>query len=197
MSPRFEKINKTGSPSDRAQTLRDVPMCLEVPVNDAPENRTQYGIHGNVRRVQEGHDRTECRDAGVLSGCGELLMDVIDCRGKRLTIITGSDGRLNIGGQRTIAGGPSVRYGNEGRRGLPRPADVRRGNGTVVLHSPNYVESEGIDAEPRNLKKELNHRTGRIRENASTHGSGDMVGEEENGECTEEFAKIRATNNDL
>ena len=70
---------------------------------------------------------------------------------EQLTIITSGEGGLNVGSQRTIASGPAVGNGDVGRTSLPGPANVLLGNGTIVLESPNDVESQGISTEPWNL----------------------------------------------
>jgi hypothetical protein len=72
---------------------------------------------------------------------------------EQLTIIPGSEGGLNIGGQRTITGGPPVGYGDKSSAGLPGPANILFGNSAVEWQCPNDVESKGVRAEPRDLGK--------------------------------------------
>lgn len=86
---------------------------------------------------------------------------------ERLTIITSSEGGLNVGSQRTIASGPAVGDGDVGRTGLPGPANVLLGNSAVILENPNDVESQGISTEPWNLGKTFNHRSQGNRDNVN------------------------------
>lgn len=69
----------------------------------------------------------------------------------RLAVVTSSKGGLNVCSQRTIPCGPAVGDRDEGCGCLPSPADILLGNSTVERQCPDDVESESIDAEPRNL----------------------------------------------
>ena len=68
-----------------------------------------------------------------------------------LTIVASREGRLNVGGQRDIASGPTVRDGDERSSGPPGPGDILLGDGTVVWQGPDNVEGECIETEPRHL----------------------------------------------
>jgi len=69
----------------------------------------------------------------------------------RLAIATSGEGRLDVGGQRDIASGPTVGDRDETSSDPPSPSDILLGNGAEVWQNPNNVESEGIEPEPRDL----------------------------------------------
>jgi hypothetical protein len=63
------------SPSDPLQTTPDIPMYLEVLVDDVSKDGAQYSVHGDIRGVQEGHYSTKSRDVDVFGSCRRLSMD--------------------------------------------------------------------------------------------------------------------------
>lgn len=69
----YEYISRTkiqkDSPADPPQTALNVTVGGEVMVNNLSKDGTQYSVHDDVRRVQEGHHCTKGRDVGVLGGC--------------------------------------------------------------------------------------------------------------------------------
>jgi len=75
--------------------------------------------------------------------------------GVRLTVVTSRESRLDVGGQRDIASGPTGRNGDEASSGPPSPCDILLGNGAEVRQNPNYVESEGINPEPGDLRESV------------------------------------------
>ena len=92
-----------------------------------------------------------------LAAIGDHWWIYFNVNGIWLTIVTNSEGRLDVGSQRDIASGPTVGNGNEAPSSPPDPADIRLGNGTEVWQDPNNVESEDIETEPRDFRgKSLN-----------------------------------------
>jgi len=73
--------------------------------------------------------------------------------GVQLTVVTSREGRLDVGSQRDIASGPTVRNGDEASSGPPSPRDILLANGAEVRQNPNDVESEGINPEPGDLQE--------------------------------------------
>jgi hypothetical protein len=132
-----------------------------------------------------------------LEAAGDHLWVYFNANGALLTIVTSSEGRLDVGSQRDITGGPTVGNGDKRSSDPPGPGDIFLSNGTVEWQGPNDIESERVETEPGHLWGRISIAWTIEMESALTYGSGNMVGKKEDGESTEEFTKVGATNNNL
>ena len=89
--------------------------------------------------------------SAYLEAAGNHWWMYFNANGIWLTIVTSREGRLDVGSQRDVAGGPTVGNGDECPSDPPGPGDILLGNSTVVRQGPNNVESEGIETEPGHL----------------------------------------------
>lgn len=84
---------------------------------------------------------------------------------------------MDVSGQRDITGGPTERDGNETGGDLPSSGDVSLGSGDKG-HDPDQVQGDGVESQERD-------------------GGGDVIGQEQDREGSEEFTKVGSSGDDL